>query len=1590
MTQKWASAETPKLVQASEPKNHGLDKKQCKTDSDGGSPEIFLNSNLPVRQLGTSNMVVQPNGCPDRVEISPIKKRKIGESNILNISAADEKVINTPCSDTSTTNGSIIVVDNEVSFRLNRQQNDNNEELVPGPVTSNSSHSKRVKKAVLKNSEHKEPVDRDGFEWMDKNDFYSFLAKSIQTIVTNLLKDDLLGGKQEVLGNGDCMFNAILGQRQSNDLTAQLRWQVSENIMAVYKKALKDNDKATIATIHTEVNNWYTKYRDDIERVEGRGVCLKNNQMLRVSAYCKIMQVNQGRFSWGDYDFINYCRALEHINKVLICVYPNVRRSDDRMGVYVYVPKTKLGESLSKQFVQNRNNYCIIVHEGDHFQYYSCRDNEHFRKKVTNLYHDYKVLYKGFGSDGSSPSCRTSQNTGVMQNENNSLGNSYCEKASTSYHGNKDVELKLSEDDRAVAFSDVVKEINAETKICKCNNTFCFGGIKWKTVRGRVQHEILSIRNDNRKNSNSPAKVKPKVTKSKSKTKPSVEKSAPTSVNEDDFGRIIQQFVDNEIEDTGKNSTSSNDSNNRHSAEYTDILEIIPDLQNVFEGSYKLKLDQLSIEQIISNFLLNHNPRLHRNEVTSKHTLNRMQELVINIVSSESRYNHIALMLLPVSMKLIKVSLNNVNLMWGNKGIHTVHQIFDRILGCAVDLQSLIILRLYEILYVPKELRNNTTRNRFVRKNQKYKYIKELTDLKSYGKAFRVLQQPEVNNSIAREDIPGLISKYFPDGASKVELEEEVDTNSSYYTRFDDVYTNEETKPSKDDDISNKSKEASTTCGVGVGDDYMINAIDIELALKKVNLASATGVDTWTYSFIKSLWFNKRSKVGFGKAIASLMTTLFRGNSTSDIGKIWSLCRTIFIPKEVVEAKVLSYRPIGITSCWYRLVGKVVTKLVKEKVSAKLVKNGQLGIGIPDGCAITAKVLANFLKDKNDNVFFKMDIKNAFNETPHYLIRKGLKEVCPELIPFWEFIYANNPLLINNGEVVGKLTQGTLQGDSLSTIYFNVALNIILEKLKEKEKNIEIICYHDDVFIMGQRNEINKYKDIAWQIFENNGLTINQDKSKLIDVNTNDIILGVPMGSKEYIESVITTMIEDIRNKIKLVNDIKIETKTRLIFIKACINTCPVYLSRILRLDKNTCISIDAIIDAGISSLVKRDISNSVAAKIRGLPQKLGGLGVYRFELFAKSLFEGLRIKCQDYMHEHFQCLTKEAMFTNEEEASGVIGNIDINMWESTPQADRHHCMLRRVFEEVHNKLLMDKSLVAGAALLLSNCYDNSAYHLTHYYGFKFSCDAKFVACLQNRLLVPIDECYDKMDCCCMEKGYKGMNLDNEHRQCLFPFSHMFNCKRNSGYMIAVHDHVGNGLKDFVKSLVKDATVTMEPFKSKREGSEKNTRPDLKIKIGGVTIFVDISIINPMQNYAIRPTLDKVIGRFSKFGKEAKNLESVSDFLADLKETESNCTKVLYYNRKVEEAKSKKHKDNLDLNENCLFYAFIIDMSGRIGDQGKAFINKIKALSTSSDNSKYKEQFLRRRISYLCLNRGAIARENALLSLIPLNEAEEY
>ena len=55
----------------------------------------------------------------------------------------------------------------------------------------------------------------------------------------------------------------------------------------------------------------------------------------------------------------------------------------------------------------------------------------------------------------------------------------------------------------------------------------------------------------------------------------------------------------------------------------------------------------------------------------------------------------------------------------------------------------------------------------------------------------------------------------------------------------------------------------------------------------------------------------------------------------------------------------------------------------------------------------------------------------------------------------------------------------------------------------------------------------------------------------------------------------------------------------------------------------------------------------------------------------------------------------------------------------------------------------------------------------------------------------------------------------------------------------------------------------------------------------------------------------------------------------------------------------------------------------------KSLLKKTQTLTKVEKGSKYNEQFLRRRISYICLTRGAIARENALLSLVPLNHLND-
>jgi hypothetical protein len=258
-------------------------------------------------------------------------------------------------------------------------------------------------------------------------------------------------------------------------------------------------------------------------------------------------------------------------------------------------------------------------------------------------------------------------------------------------------------------------------------------------------------------------------------------------------------------------------------------------------------------------------------------------------------------------------------------------------------------------------------------------------------------------------------------------------------------------------------------------DDLAIEEDDVMQCVKQLNVSSSPGVDSWSYSFIKELILMYGDDEYQKQIIAALIkavNSFYKASFCKNAAQLWSLTRVVFIPKngDINTDKPLDQplvRPIGVTSALYRLFGKIISYKLKDLVSKQLCKNHQLGIGIADGCSIGATVINRYLNDDPEcNMILINDISNAFNETSHLLIEEGLGITCPALIPLFRFIYGNKPKLIMNNQLVGQLHTGTLQGDALSMIFFNVALDVVLSKIKNVIPECRMMAYCDDLTVL--------------------------------------------------------------------------------------------------------------------------------------------------------------------------------------------------------------------------------------------------------------------------------------------------------------------------------------------------------------------------------------------------------------------------------------------------------------------------------------------------------------------------------------------
>lgn len=295
----------------------------------------------------------------------------------------------------------------------------------------------------------------------------------------------------------------------------------------------------------------------------------------------------------------------------------------------------------------------------------------------------------------------------------------------------------------------------------------------------------------------------------------------------------------------------------------------------------------------------------------------------------------------------------------------------------------------------------------------------------------------------------------------------------------------------------------------------------------------------------------------------------------------WKQSRVILIPKGNSEARTEEnkYRPIAINS----ILGKVLEKLVKDRIYYFLVKNNLLGrnqFGFVHKTS-TTEALQEIVKrinraklDKKNTLLVSLDVKNAFNSIrPDIVTNQLQKYKChSNLIEISDSLLRNRTIVYQeeNMQVTKLLTVGSPQGSPLSPLFWNLTISGLLGIKVSYGTYIQ--AFADDLVVLVEfkaRNEAEEKGNIVLKAIDqwarHHGIALNRDKSEFM-------IVGKQYGShppcimfgKEKIRTV---------KEMKLLGviiDNKLTFLPHLKYIKDKITEVTYHLNRTIKVDKTS------------------------------------------------------------------------------------------------------------------------------------------------------------------------------------------------------------------------------------------------------------------------------------------------------------------------------------------------------------------------------------------------------------------------------------
>lgn len=309
----------------------------------------------------------------------------------------------------------------------------------------------------------------------------------------------------------------------------------------------------------------------------------------------------------------------------------------------------------------------------------------------------------------------------------------------------------------------------------------------------------------------------------------------------------------------------------------------------------------------------------------------------------------------------------------------------------------------------------------------------------------------------------------------------------------------------------------------------------------------------------------------------------------------WKKAKTILLYKKSDPKNPENWRPIALSNTIYKLyTGLWANRLSKLE---DLISPEQKGFCRTDGTGEHSAVLRNVIHQVVNNqeqmVVAWLDLTNAFGSVPHKVITSAIKGFgFPERFQkIVRDLYTNSSTTVNTSKGITAeipIKAGVKQGDPISPILFNICMEPVLRKFKERFPDaltvhglpISILAFADDLVIVAKnKEEMQRMLNAMVELMSDAGLAFNPSKCATLHVNKGKVYetkfliqgrgvrnldedgtyeyLGVQLGKNK--RSDMHDFAVTFLNDLKAIEDSKLAPWQRLDAIKTFVITKVVY-----------------------------------------------------------------------------------------------------------------------------------------------------------------------------------------------------------------------------------------------------------------------------------------------------------------------------------------------------------------------------------------------------------------------------------------------